>query len=165
MQKLHVVKHVVNGDGGCLYHAVAHQAGFITKCCKGNEKISLHLRKVAVDSMLKYPSVCSETGLSKLQWLGKQFEILKPDTWGGDLELRLLAIGLQRDIIVVTATTDGSTFGRKYPSQPPPVDKMSGGVFLPLNTETICKQWQHWKPTPLLIIFNGTNHYDSTLCL
>jgi len=96
MQKLHAVKHVVNGDGSCLYHAVAHQAGFITKYCKGNEKISLHLRKVAVDTMLKYPSVCSETGLSKLQWLGKQFEILKPDTWGGDLELCLLAIGFTK---------------------------------------------------------------------
>ena len=78
--------------------------------CKGNETISLHLRKIAVDTMLKHPSVRLETGVSNLQWLHKQLEILKPDTWGGNLEVRLLAIGLQRDVIVLTAVTNGSTF-------------------------------------------------------
>ena len=71
MQQLHVVKHVVKGYGNCLYHAVAHQAGFIPSNSKGNERISLYLRKVAVDTMQKYPSVCSETKLSNLQWLRK----------------------------------------------------------------------------------------------
>jgi len=86
----------------------------------------------------------------------KKIDIL--NTWGGDLELRLLAIGLQRDVAVVTAATNGSTFGRLYPSQPPQVKTMIGGIFIPLTAEMLCN---HWKPTPLL---NGTNHYDSTLC-
>ena len=75
------------------------------------------------------------------------------------------AIGLQRDIVVVTAATNGSTFARKYPSQPPPVEKISGGIFIPMSTEILCNQWQQWKPTPLLIVFNDINHYDSTLCI
>ena len=57
MKMLHVVKHVVEGDGSCLYHAVAHQAGLISNTCKGNEIISLHLRKIAVVTMLKHPLV------------------------------------------------------------------------------------------------------------
>ena len=73
--------------------------------------------------------------MSNLQWLHKQLEILKPDEWGGNLEVRLLAIGLQRDVIVLMVATNGSTFARKYPSQPPPVEKMTGGVFIPLTTE------------------------------
>ena len=36
MQQLHVVKHVIKGDGSCLYHAIAHQAGFISSTCKGD---------------------------------------------------------------------------------------------------------------------------------
>jgi len=150
---------VIKGDGSCLYHTIAHQAGFIS------ETISLQLRKVAVDTMSKYPSVQLEDGLlSYSQWIQKKIDILKPNTWGGDLELRLLAIGLQRDIAVVTAATNGSTFGCLYPSQPPPVQTIIGGIFIQLTAEMLCNQWKHWKPTPLLIIFNGTNHYDSTLC-
>ena len=116
-----------------------------------------------METMLKHPSVRLEIGMLNLQWLHKQLEILKPSTWGGDLEVHLLAIGLQRDVVVVTAATNGSTFARKYPSQPPPVTKMAGGVFIPLSAEELCNQWCHWKPTPLLIIFNGINHFDSTL--
>jgi len=163
MQQLHVTKHMIKGDGSCLYHAVAHQAGFISSSCKGDETISLYLRKVAVDTMSKYPSVRSEDGLSELQWIQRKLDIRKPHIWGGDLELRLLAIGLQRDIVVITTATNGCTFARKFPSQPPPIHKMAGGIFVPLNAEMLCNQWKHWKPTPLLLIFNGINHYDSTL--
>ena len=116
-----------------------------------------------MDMMSKYPSVRLEDGLSNLQWIQKKLDILKPNMWGGDLEVRLLAIGLQRDIVVVTAATNGSTFARQYPSQPPPIRTMTGGIFIPLSAETLCNQWEHWKPSPLLIIFNGTNHYDSVL--
>lgn len=31
--KLHVIKYVVKGDGSCLYHAISHQAGLISKTC------------------------------------------------------------------------------------------------------------------------------------
>ena len=66
---------------------------------------------------------------------------------GGDLELRLLAIGLQRDIVVITTATNGCTFARKFPSQPPPIHKMAGGIFVPLTAEMLCNQWKHWNVT------------------
>ena len=59
----------------------------------------------------------------------KQQEILSSDWWGGDLEIRLLAIDFHRDIVVITAANNGSTFARTYPSKPLPVEMMKGGVF------------------------------------
>jgi len=37
LQHLNIVKHVVKGDGSCLYHAISHQAGFIPSSSQGNE--------------------------------------------------------------------------------------------------------------------------------
>jgi len=84
--------------------------------------------------------------MSFLQW---SKNIVNCDSWGGDLDVRLMAIGLQRDIIVVTALLDGSAYARRYLSQPPPLPKMKG-VFIPLITEDLCHQWKLWKPPPLL---------------
>ena len=160
---LHVVKYVVKGDGSCLYHAISHQASFISNPCQGDNTISMHLRKIALDVMHKHPSICSEGNFSKLEWLKRQQEILSADRWGGDLEIRLLAIGLHRDIVVITAASNGSTFTRLYPSKPPPLEKMRGGVFSPLSTEQLCNKWTTEKPAPLLLLYNGSNHYDSTV--
>ena len=49
-----------------------------------------------------------------LQWLEKQSDILLPNSWGGDLELRLLALGLQRSIVVVTSNSQ-LTYARRFP--------------------------------------------------
>ena len=162
LQHLHVVKHVVKGDGSCLYHSISHQAGLIPHTSQGDEKISSQLRNIASRMMWDHPGVRTETDMSFLQWLEKRQNILSHNSWGGDLDVRLMAIGLQRDIIVVTASHDGSTYARKYFSQPPPLPKMKGGVFVPLTTEDLCSQWKLWKHAPLLIIYNGQNHYDST---
>ena len=51
--------------------------------------------------------------------------------WGGDLEIRLLAIALHRDIVVLTSGTDGS-YARRFPCKVPPLPKMRGGVFIPI---------------------------------
>ena len=162
LRKLHVVKYMVKGDGSCLYHVVSHQAGLISITCQGDEKISMHLRKIAQDVMGKHPAVRLESTLSKLEWLKKQQEIITSNTWGGDVEIRLLAIGLHRDIAVITAASNGSTFARTYPSVSPPIEKIKGGLFNPLSSEQLCKEWHSQKPTPLLL-FNGNNHYDSTV--
>ena len=68
----------------------------------------------------------------------KKQDVLSHDSWGGDLEVRLMAIGLQRDIVVVTVLRDGSTFARRYFSKPPPLPKMKGGIFDTLTTEDLC---------------------------
>ena len=93
LSQLHVRKHLVKGDGSCLYHAVAHQAGLIPANSKGDSIISMELRKVVLAMMLKYPHVRQEDGLSMLQWLEKKQDVSNPNSWGGDLELRLLALG------------------------------------------------------------------------
>jgi len=133
LRTLHIVKHAVKGDGSCLYHAISHQAGLISNTCPGDENISMHLRKIALEVTNKHPTVRLEGNYSKLEWLKKQQEIVSSNSWGGDLEIRLLAIGLHRDIVVITATSNGSTFARMYPSKPPPLEKMKGGVFNPVS--------------------------------
>jgi len=57
--------------------------------------------------MWDHPDVRAEANMSNLQWLTKR---LSHDSWGGDLEVRLMTIGLHRDIVAVTVLCDGSTF-------------------------------------------------------
>jgi len=57
LQHLHVVKHVVKGDGSCLYHSISHQAGFIPNNSQGDEKISSQLRNLITHDV--EPSRCS----------------------------------------------------------------------------------------------------------
>ena len=90
--------------------------------------------------MAEYPTVHLEDGLSTAQWLQRKLKILDPAQWGGDLEVQLLTIGLKRDIVVLTAAQDGSTYSRRCSCQPPPVPKMSGRIFIPLSTNELCDQ-------------------------
>ena len=40
LQQLQCIQHKIDGDGNCLYYAVAHQADFITRACHGDASIS-----------------------------------------------------------------------------------------------------------------------------
>ena len=84
-------RHSVKGDGSCLYHAVVHQAGLIT-ASSTNEEISRHLRCLVLLTMLNYPAVRLEAIMSQEEWLQKQKEIVIPTNWGGDLDVRLMAL-------------------------------------------------------------------------
>lgn len=57
------------------------------------------------DMMAKHPGV-QKDALSVVQWLQRMMHVNNTSTWGGDLELRLLAIGLKRDIVVKTVVTN-----------------------------------------------------------
>ena len=164
LKELSVKCHLVNGDGSCLYHAVAHQAGFISKNSRGGITISSQLRQLALN-MMKHPAVQVEDGLTVAWWLQKKVTILQLSEWGGDLELQLLAIGIQRDIVVVTSDSFDSCYARRFPCQSPPSPKMKGGIFIPLTSNELCEQWNSMSPTPLLLIYNGQNHYNSALPL
>ena len=109
LQHLHV-KHVVKGNGSYFYHAISHQARLIPSISQSDEKISSQLRNLALHMMWDHPDVCTETDMSFLQLVEKRQVILNHDSWGGDLGNRLIAIGLQRGIIAVTALCDGSTY-------------------------------------------------------
>lgn len=103
--------------------------------------------------------------MSLHQWEQKKLCILQPSEWGGDLEARLLAIGIGREIVVITGSGETYTFARRFLCHPPPVPKMRGGIFIPVDIRELPIQWKQYKPSPLLIIYNGTNHYDSTTFL
>jgi len=133
LQKLHVGRHVVSGDGNCLYHAVAHQTGFIESNSHGDTFVAQQLRVLALNCMQKYPAVRLEEGLSVLQWEKKKISILLPNEWGGDLEVRLLAIAIGREIIVITGSNNDYKHARKFPCNPPPLPKMRGGIFIPIE--------------------------------
>ena len=166
LSQLNVVRHLIDGDGSCLYHAVAHQAGFIPKSSRGDRVTSNLLRQLVYKMMDECPHVRTEDGLSFIQWLERKQAILDPSEWGGDLELRLLAIGLKRDIIVITSVDNSeSSYAKRFPCEPEPSQKMRGGIFIPLSCNDLCSWWQCTMPSPLLLIFNGYNHYDSTLSL
>ena len=57
--------------------------------------ISNHLRQLVLKMMNEHPTVQLEEGLSVLHWIKMKQNILNSAEWGGDLEVRLLAIGLQ----------------------------------------------------------------------
>ena len=40
--------------------------------------------------------------------------------------------------------------------------EMRGGIFIPIDITELLSQWKQYKPSPLLIVYNGMNHYDST---
>ncbi|XP_065884579.1 uncharacterized protein [Dysidea avara] len=156
-------KHAVRGDGNCLYHAVAHQAGLIPSSSSGDEAVCRNLRHLTFLTMLNYPTIQSEGSLSQVDWMDKQQAVLRDNKWGGDLEIRLMAIGLKKEVIVVTDSTVGNVFARKYPYQPPPVSKMKGGVFIPLTCDELCAQYDSLPcHNSLVLLYNGHNHFDST---
>ena len=45
--------------------------------------------------------------------------ILRSLEWGGDLELLLLAIGIQQDIVVITLDNHNNCYTRRFSCQPP----------------------------------------------
>ena len=116
--------------------------------------------------MNECPHVCLEDGLSFIQLLERKQTILDPSEWGGDLELSLLDIRLKRDIVVITSVDNSeSSYAKRFPCEPEPSQKIRGGVFIPLSCNDLCGLWQCTIPSPLLLIFNGYNHYAFTLSL
>ena len=163
LQQLQCIQHKIDGDGNCLYYAVAHQAGFSTRACHGDASISQQLRMLALLCMHKYPDVRLEDEISQYEWEQKKLHIIQPYEWGGDLELRLLAIGIGKEIVVITGFDNKFTSARRFPCHPSPIPKVKGGIFIPVDISELSSQWKCYKPLPLLIIYNGRNHYDSTI--
>lgn len=166
LKHLQLKRHAVKGDGSCLYHAIAHQAGLITSSSTGDEVVSNHLRRLTLLTMLNYPAIQVECSLSDQDWQAKQQQVLATSQWGGDIELRLMAVGLKRDILVITDSRVGNVFARIFPYQPPPLPKMNGGFFIPVSSDELCSSEQSVKlQNCLTVVYNGSNHYDSTSCI
>ena len=163
---LKLQKHAVRGDGNCLYHDIAHQAGLIPSSIDGDEEVCRHLRHLAFLTMLNYPTIQSEGSLSQADWMNKQQRVLQNNKWGGDLEIRLMAIGLKKEVTVITDSTVGNAFAWKYPYQPPPVSKMKGGLFTPLTCDELCAQYDLLPShDSLIILYNGCNLYQTLVTM
>lgn len=68
--------------------------------------------------------------------------------------------------MITSVDNGGSSYARRFPCEVKPSQKMRGGIFIPLTCDELCRWWQLAIPSPLLLIFNGYNHYDSTVpCL
>lgn len=84
---------------------------------------------------------------------------------GSDLEVRLLAIEIGQDVVVITGLNGDFRYARKFTCNPPPVPKMRGGIFILIDLMELLNNWEQKKPLLLLILHNGSNHYDSTISL
>lgn len=111
--------------------------------------------------MQRYREVHTEEGMSQHQWEQKKLRILYH--WGGDLEVRLLAIGIGKEIVVIIGSGNVCTSACRVPCHLSPVPKIRGGIFIPISIFELSSQGTHYKPSPLLIIYNSINHYDSVI--
>ena len=148
--------HPVFGDGSCLYHAVAHQAGLIPQASRGERAASTRLRQLVRTVMDRHPQIRQEDGMSEASWEEKKEIVTRPASWGGDVELRLMAVGLKRDILLLCLERGSVTTARLFPRTPPPL-RMRGGVFHPVPLSEVRHHLHHF-----VIIYNGHQHYDST---
>lgn len=82
LQKLNCKRHSIDGDGNCLYYAVAHQAGYIGRFSHGYTFVGQHLRTLALVCMQKYPEVRIEEGILQHQWEHKKLHTLDQNEWG-----------------------------------------------------------------------------------
>ena len=89
--------------------------------------------------MDKYPDVRLEDGLSLVQWEKQRQDIQRPANWGSDLDIRLMAIYLGKDIIVLTGNATGHTMksARLFLHELPPLPGMDGGIFRSLSLDTL----------------------------
>ena len=73
------------------------------------------------------------------------------------LNLKLMAVDLKKEIIVITDSNLGNVFTHKYPHQPPPIPKMKGSrYFYSVTSDELCSS-DNSTVTELL-----SNHYEST---
>ena len=159
LQNLSLRVHRVAGDGNCLFHAIAHQCGR-----KESKATAVELRHLCATVMEKYPHIQREDGLSDEQWIKRKDVVQdkKRRVWGGDLEIRLLALGLKLDIVVITNETNGTSSARLYPAEAHPTGNMNGGIFFTVKTSKISEILQNRSNKYIVILYNGVDHFNTT---
>ena len=110
LQQLKCRRHKVNGDGNCLYYAVAHQLNILYFCWKSIENVGTNFHAEISGSTCRGRNITTSMEAKKAPYFTTKER-------GGDLEVRLLAIGVGREIIVITgsAADDTYTSARRFP--------------------------------------------------
>ena len=154
LEKIDLARHPVVGDGNCLYHAVAHHAGFED----GSDcTVSKQMRGLVVSSMARFPGVQLEEALDDAGWEEHRRGV-EGTTWGTDVDIRLLALGLSNPI--VTVSSRAQTHVHVYPCGEP--GTADGGIVKALRISEFLHLWKNSARKPYVIIFNRQDHFDST---
>ena len=111
---------------------------------------------LALTVMQKSPGVRIEDGLSQHQCEQKKLCILQPSEWGGESEVRLLVIGIGRENCCHHWIRGFIHMCMKISMSPSSSSKMRGGIFIPIDITELLSQWKQYKPSPLLIVYNGS---------
>lgn len=150
-----------------MYNAVAHQLGKIGRYETGNQAVSDELRQLTARMARQHPEVRLEDGI--LYQDGKEWERriaeMEGTGWASEIELRLLAIGLKRDIIVLVTKASQLTgqFRKVSHLLPEFTGGMELGTSMFLSKDDVCSHWIGSTERPLIILMNGVDHYDSTI--
>ena len=164
MECLDVEEVNVHGDGNCLFHAIIHQL----KQHSTKPKYVLgvkDLRYVVSRGMSRFPGVRKEDGMNKKQWAWAKKNVKKLGEWGSDMELRIMAIQLKVPIFVINKggfyTKDVRV--RLFPRTPPPMENLDGGIYRSFTPQEMCALLRRYPKNewPLIVIFNGVDHFYS----
>lgn len=116
-----------------------------------------------MEMMDRHPGLQRIENLSPVAWAERRQLILRPSSWGAALELRLLALGLAHDIVVLTGGSSAIAGARIFPCTAHTATRhMAGGHFEVQSLNDIAHRYHDCDPRPYFIIFNGRDHYDST---
>ena len=98
LEDMHAIRRVIASDNSCLFNAVGY-------CCEKSLRESTRLRKVIVDAIRADPSTFDEAFLGKAPTEYADW-ISKPNSWGGQVELFILAKALRVEIAAYDIQTE-----------------------------------------------------------
>ena len=98
LEDMHAIRRVIASDNSCLFNAVGY-------CCEKSLRESTRLRKVIVDAIRADPSTFDEVFLGKAPTEYADW-ISKPNSWGGQVELFILAKAVRVEIAAYDIQTE-----------------------------------------------------------
>ena len=98
LEDMHAIRRVIASDNSCLFNAVGY-------CCEKSLRESTRLRKVIVDAIRADPATFDEAFLGKAPTEYADW-ISKPNSWGGQVELFILAKALRVEIAAYDIQTE-----------------------------------------------------------
>ena len=92
-QQRYPLRRYVDSDNSCMFNSIA----YLCDKANFNEMSSLRMRQIIIDEIRQNPNKFNETYLGRSNDEYIEY-ILKPDTWGGAIELQILSEYFQTEI-------------------------------------------------------------------